>query len=54
MKIFGVLCSRYRKGSTKLNKHQKIVNICAQITNIAIKREPLSYQQNFYQELLMR
>jgi hypothetical protein len=43
MKIFGVLSSRYRKGSTKLNKHQKIVNICAQITNIAIKREPLSY-----------
>lgn len=54
MKIFGILYSRYRKGSSNLQKHQKIVNICAQITNISLTREPLSYNQNYYQTLLKR
>jgi hypothetical protein len=57
IKVFGILESRYRKlyktGTTGgleigLEKHQKIFNVCCQITNISIEREPVWQSLNFY------
>lgn len=46
MKVFNVLTARFRKGSSSLVKHQKIVNVCAHITNISLQREPLTYNRS--------
>jgi hypothetical protein len=48
MKIFSVLSQRYRKplAPKSLLRHKKITNIIAQITNLSLDREPLSYHQN--------
>jgi hypothetical protein len=48
MKIFTVLSQRYRKPTSgqSLLRHKKITNIVAQVTNLSLDREPLSYHQN--------
>jgi hypothetical protein len=48
MKIFTVLSQRYRKplAGQSLLRHKKITNIIAQLTNLSLDREPLSYYQN--------
>jgi Mg2+ and Co2+ transporter CorA len=49
VKIFNVLNYRYRKGWAKSSQHKSIFNICCQITNLSLEREPLSYSpRNFY------
>jgi hypothetical protein len=47
-KIFNILNERYRKGSTKMEDHKVIFNVCCQITNISLEREPLSYTKHPY------
>jgi len=50
LKIFGILGERgrFRKGCVTVPMHQRIVNICAQITNISFESEPLWFGSNLY------
>lgn len=52
LKNFGILGERgrFRNGSLEMSieKHKKIFNICAQITNISFEREPLWHTENKY------
>jgi len=46
IKIFDILTERFRKGSCKIENHRVIFNVCTQITNISLEREPLSYSDH--------
>jgi len=47
IKIFGALGSRGRFHCDR-DKHRMVFNVCCQITNISMKREPVWVQQNWY------
>jgi len=46
IKIFEILEQRFRNGSSKIEDHGVIFNVCAQITNVSLEREPLSLNQH--------
>lgn len=50
IKIFGILGSRgpFHHGSTNEEKHNRVFNVCAQITNISLQFEPLWASLNSY------
>jgi len=47
VKIFGVLGTRGRFHADP-DRHKAVFNVCCQITNISMKREPVWLQKNFY------